>query len=370
MIVGILKELKNNENRVALTPAGTQKLTSRGNNVLIEQDAGEGSGFANEEYEKSGATITNKSQIFKTSALILKIKEPLPEEYAIFKPGQMLFTFFHFASNKALTEAMINASVTCIAYETVETEDKRVPLLAPMSIVAGKMASIAAANYLSKTYGGKGVLSSPVGTAQPAHFLILGGGNAGKASAEVALGMGADVTLIEKSEKVIESIKKRFPKASFAVSTPENISAYLKESDAVIGTIHLPGSRPPKIVTRKMIRTMEKGSVLVDVAIDQGGCFETSRPTTHSDPVYIEEGIVHYCVSNMPGAFPRSSTLALTSATLPYVLELAQKGEKAFRNKELLKGLNIYQGKVTNRKVAEAHNLDYTKAESLLQQQP
>ena len=370
MIVGILKEIKDNENRVALTPAGAEKLISRGNNVLIEQSAGEGSGFTNEEYEKSGATITRKSQICKEAALILKIKEPLPEEYEIFKPGQMLFTFFHFASNKTLTEAMINASVTCIAYETVETKDSTVPLLAPMSIVAGKMAAIAAANYLSKTYGGKGVLSSPVGTAQAARFLILGGGNAGKAAAEVALGMGAEVTILEKSEKIIELLKERFPKASFAVSTPDNISAFVKKSDAVIGTIHLPGSRTAKIVTRKMIRTMEKGSVLVDVAIDQGGCFETSRPTTHSDPVYIEEGIVHYCVSNMPGAFPRSSTLALTSATLPYVLELAQKGEKAFQNKELLKGLNIYQGKVTNRKVAEAHDLDYTNAETLLQQKP
>ncbi len=218
MIVGILKEIKNNESRVALTPAGTQKLISRGHNVLIEQNAGEGSGFTSEAYEKSGATITSKSQICKEAALILKIKEPRPEEYEIFKPDQMIFTFFHFASNKALTQAMIKASVTCLAYETVETDDNKVPLLAPMSIVAGKMAAIAAANYLSKTYGGKGVLSSPVGTAQPARFLILGGGNAGKAAAEVALGMGADVTLIEKSEKTIEIIKEKLPKASFATA--------------------------------------------------------------------------------------------------------------------------------------------------------
>ena len=368
MIVGILKEIKNNENRVALTPVGTQKLIHSGSPVLIEHDAGNGSGFPDETYVNAGAGISSKAEICKKAGLILKIKEPLQEEYEIFRPSQMLFTFFHFASNKALTEAMVNASVTCIAYETVETEDNTVPLLAPMSIVAGKMAAIAAANYLSKTYGGKGVLASPVGAAQPARFLILGAGNAGKAAAKVAQGMGASVTLIEKSEEVIELLTEIFPKASFAVSTSTNISAYIKQSDAVIGTIHLPGSQPPKIVTRKMIKTMEKGSVLVDVAIDQGGCFETSRPTTHSDPIYIEEDMVHYCVSNMPGAFPRSSTLALTSATLPYVLELAQKSEKAFQNKELLKGLNIYQGKITNKKVAEAHDLDYTNAESLLQQ--
>ncbi len=366
MIIGVLKEIKDNENRVALTPDSTQKLTNAGNNVLLEEDAGKGSGFTNEEYVKSGAAISSKNEICKESGLILKIKEPLAEEYEIFKPGQILFTFFHFASNKKLTEAMVKASITCIAYETVETEEGTVPLLAPMSIVAGKIAAIAAANYLSKAFGGKGVLASPVGTAQPARFLILGGGNAGKAAAEVALGMGAAVTIIEKSEKEIKVLKNRFSQASFCASTPDNISDHVARSDAVIGTIHLPGARPPKLVTRNMIKTMEKGSVLVDVAIDQGGCFETSRPTTHSDPVYTEEGIIHYCVSNMPGAFPRSSTLALTSATLPYVLELAQKGKKAFQNKGLLKGLNIYRGKVTNRNVAKAHGLEFNDPMSLL----
>jgi len=360
MIVGTLKEIKNNENRVALTPEGAQKLIHAGNQVFIEQEAGSGSGFTDEAYVNTGARILSKAEICEKAELIIKIKEPLPEEYEIFKPGQILFTFFHFASNKALTQAMIKACVTCVAYETVETKDNNLPLLAPMSIVAGKMAALAAATYLSKTYGGKGILASQVETAQAAHFLILGVGNAGKAAAEVALGMGANVTLIDRSEKALKNIKGIFPKASFVVSTPENIFSCVTKSDAVIGTIHLPGSQPPKIITRKMIRTMEKGSVLVDVAIDQGGCFETSRPTTHSDPIYIEAGIVHYCVSNMPGAFPRSSTLALTSATLPYVLELALKGEKAFQDKELLKGLNIYQGKLTNRKVADAHDLGFS----------
>ncbi len=365
MIIGVLKEIKDNENRVALTPEGAQKLITSGHHVLVEQNAGEGSGFTDSLYKTSGADLVNKSEICKKAGLILKIKEPLPEEYGIFKPGQILFSFFHFASNKELTEAMIKASVTCIAYETVETEDHMVPLLAPMSIVAGKMAVISAANYLSKTFGGKGVLASPVGAAQAARFLILGGGNAGKAAAEVALGMGAEVTIIERSEKEIKQLKEIFPHASFDVSSHDSISGHIKRADAVIGTIHLPGAKPPKLVTRKMLQTMEEGSVLIDVAIDQGGCFETSRPTTHSNPVYIEEGIVHYCVSNMPGAFPRSSTLALTSATLPYISELADRCEKAFQNAELLKGLNIYREKITNKNVAEAHDLAYIEALSI-----
>lgn len=366
MIIGVLREIKNNENRVALTPAGAEKLVAAGNTVQVEPEAGLGSGFCNDAYENSGAIMASKRDICQSADLVLKIKEPLPEEYDIFRPGQMLFTFFHFASNKKLTEAMVKSGLTCIAYETVETADHRVPLLAPMSIVAGKMASLAAANYLSKAYQGKGILPCPVGAAAPARFLILGGGNAGKAAAEVALGMGTDVVLFEKSETVINDLKPLFPNAEFEVSKTENISRHLPKADAVIGTIHLPGARPPKLVTRDMVKIMEKGSVLVDVAIDQGGCFETSRPTTHSDPVFIKEGIIHYCVTNMPGAFPRTSTLALTSATLPYVLELAAKGLGAFHNRDLLNGLNICQGKVTNNKVAEAHGLHYTNKTSVL----
>jgi alanine dehydrogenase len=368
MIIGVLKEVKDNESRVAMTPEGVKKFIRADHRVLIDNNAGIGSGISNEQYKEAGAEILeNKNEICKKSELILKIKEPVPAEYNIFSPGQMLFTFFHFASNRQLTEAMINAKVTCIAYETVETADGEVPLLAPMSEIAGKMAPIVAANYLAKPAGGKGVLASSVGNVKPARFVILGGGNAGQAAATVALGMGADVTIIEKTQARIEELKKIFTGASFALATPENVATNVKQADVVIGTVHVPGARAPKLVSGEMVKKMEEGSVIVDIAIDQGGSIETSRPTTHSNPVYVEEGVIHYCVTNMPGVFPRTSTFALTSTTISYALELADKGTKAFENSELLKGLNIYKGKITNKGVAEAHNLPYTDPKQLLE---
>jgi alanine dehydrogenase len=361
MIIGVLKEIKDNENRVAITPRGVKYFVGSGHSVLIEKNAGAGSGIKDELYEREGAEIiTDKNILSQRSQLILKIKEPLPQEYSLFQPDQMLFTFFHFASNKELTEAMMKAHVTCIAYETVETERGRLPLLSPMSEIAGKMAPIVAAHYLSMPAGGKGILASSVGHSDHARFIILGGGNAGRAAASVALGIGADVTIVERSRKNIERLKKMFRKVSFAIPTQKTIERLVCSADAVIGTVHVPGARAPKIVSREMVRQMEKGSVIVDVAVDQGGCFETTRPTTHSNPVYFEEGILHYCVANMPGAYPRTSTYALTGETLKYALKIAQKGIDACRQNELSKGLNIYKGKVTNRRVAKAHGFPYT----------
>lgn len=361
MIIGVLKEVKDNENRVAVTPAGVKEFIRAKNPVLIEDKAGTGSGISNEQFKAAGAEIVaNNNELCRRAELILKIKEPVPAEYNIFKPGQMLFTFFHFASSKQLTEAMIRARTTCIAYETVETPEGEVPLLAPMSEVAGKTASIVAANYLARTVGGKGVLAASVGNAKPARFVILGGGNVGQAAASIALGMGAEVILLEKEQKNIDYLKKILPGATYYLSTHANIAESVKGADVLIGAVYIRGAKAPKLVSREMVKMMEAGSVIVDAAVDQGGCIETSRPTTHSNPVYMEEGVVHYCVTNMPGAFPRTSTFALTDITLPYALKLANQGMGAFKDPDLMKGLNIHKGKITNRAVAEAHNMPYT----------
>ncbi len=367
MIIGVLKEIKDNENRVAITPKGVKEFIKANHKVLIEKNAGIGSGISDEQYREAGAEIvSDKNEICEKAGLIMKIKEPISIEYNIFKEEQMLFTYFHFASGRELTEAMMKAKVSCIAYETVETADGKVPLLAPMSEVAGKMAPIVAANYLAKPVGGKGILASSVGNVKPARFVILGGGNVGQAAATVALGIGVDVTILEKNQDKIEKLKNIFPKASFVLSTPENAAKYVKKADVLIGAVCITGAKAPTIVSREMVKSMGEGSVIVDVSIDQGGCIETSKATTFSNPTYVEEGVIHYCVTNMPGAFPRTSTFALTNATLPYALELANKGIKAFENEELLKGLNIYKGKVTNKRVAEAHNLPSSDPRELL----
>jgi len=368
MIIGVLKELKDHENRVAVTPRGVKEFIRAGHSVLVEHNAGTGSGISNDELRQAGAGIAeSRDEISANAGLILKIKEPQPSEYTLFRPGQILFTFFHFASSRQLTEAMINAQVACIAYETVETAEGRIPLLAPMSEIAGKMAPIVAANCLARPAGGKGVLASSVENVKPAMFVILGGGNAGQGAAAVALGMGAAVVIVEKDQANIDRLKHILPKALIVLSFPDNIETHVRQADALIGTVHIPGARTPKLVTREMVGEMEKGSVIVDIAIDQGGCIETSRPTTHSKPTYVEQGVIHYCVTNMPGVFPRTSTFALTHRTLPYALELAEKGTRAFSNAELRKGLNIYKGKVTNRGVAEAHSLPYTDPGELLE---
>ncbi|MCP4715406.1 MAG: alanine dehydrogenase, partial [Deltaproteobacteria bacterium] len=305
-------------------------------------------------------------ELCRQAELLLKIKEPLKQEYNLFRPEQVLFTFFHFASNRELTETMLNTGVTSIAYETVETDRGALPLLKPMSEIAGKMGPIVAANCLAKPAGGKGVLMSAINNIEPARFLILGGGNAGRAAATNALGMGTAVTLLENNAEHVLELKRLFPKAACRLSTPETIAAEVIKADAVIGTVHIPGKRAPMLITREMIRSMEPGSVVVDIAIDQGGCFETSRPTSHSQPTYTDEDVIHYCVTNMPGVFPRTATAALTEATLAYVQLLADNGIQALSNKALLRGLNTYNGKLTNRGVAQAHGLTFTPPEEAL----
>jgi len=360
MLIGVLKEIKDNENRVALTPVGAAAFVSAGHRVLVETGAGAGSGIADEQYAGAGAEIgESSSAVCGRAELVLKIKEPLPPEYNLFHAGQMLFTFFHFASSRQLTEAMMQAGVTCIAYETVETQDGRVPLLASMSEIAGKMAPMVASNYLARPAGGKGVLASSVEHVPPAHFIILVGGTAGQAAAAVALGIGACVVILDKSPAVLSGLAEKFPGAVCVPSSPEAVAHYAADADALIGAVHVPGAPAPKIVSRAMVAGMEPGSVIVDIAIDQGGCIETSRPTTHSDPVYIDAGVIHYCVTNMPGIFPRTATFALTYQTLPYALALAHNGLQAFEDEALKRGLNIHKGKITNRKVAEVHGLPF-----------
>jgi alanine dehydrogenase len=367
MIVGILKEIKDNENRVGLTPEGARNLVAAGHSVLVEHDAGAGSGFGDTDYELAGAGIAaDAASICAAADLIVKIKEPLPREYGLFKPGQIIFTFFHFASGRRLTQAMIDAGAVCVGYETVQTAEGYLPLLAPMSEIAGKMAPLMAFSCLAKTAGGKGMLACPVARVPAARVVILGGGTAGQAAAAIATGIGAEIVLIEKDHARIDCLKKLFPAAACAPSMPETIEKYVAAADVLIGCVHVPGAQAPRLVSRDMVKKMEPGSVIVDIAIDQGGCIETSRPTTHARPTYIEEGVVHYCVANMPGIFPRTATLAITGATLPYVLQLAAEGLGAFRNAALLRGLNICKGKITNRAVAEGFGLPWADARDLI----
>lgn len=368
MIVGVLKEIKDNENRVALTPKGTSALVGAGHTVLVENSAGLGSGLEDAEYEKKGAQIVSTpEEICKTAELILKIKEPLPQEYALFNDKNALFTYFHFASRRQLTEAMLASNTTCIAYETVEGPNNSLPLLAPMSEVAGKMSALIGAYYLAKFNGGRGVLVSSVSGTKPAEVVVLGGGKVGAAAATIAAGIGADLTILEINDNRIAELKKQFPNAKILKSNKENIASSVKAADILVGAVLVEGAAAPKLVTEEMVKSMRKGTVIVDVAIDQGGCIETSKPTSHSDPVYTKHGVVHYCVTNMPGAYPRTSTFALTAATLPYVLELANKGiiPALKANQGLFKGLNIYKGKVTHKGVAEAFDLPYTNPKTL-----
>ncbi len=367
MIIGCLKEIKDNENRVALTPAGTKTLVSNRHTVLVEAGAGLGSGFPDKEYSDSGAElVSSPEQIASRSELVVKIKEPLESEYSFFKKGQLIFTYFHFASNRKLTDAMLSSGATCIAYETVEVDGKT-PLLAPMSEVAGKMAPLMGSFYLSKPAGGKGLLFSGVTGVSPAVITVIGGGVVGQSAAQVASGLGADLTILEKSSDRIMELKNIFPNAKILESTLDSITETVKKSDVVVGAVYIPGSRAPKIVSEEMVSSMKPGSVIVDVAIDQGGIFETSHPTTHSNPVFEKYGVIHYCVANMPGAFPRTSTIALTNSTLSYIQKLAKAGFSVFKSdKEFAKGVNIVDGKITNQGVASAHSLDFTPVEELV----
>ena len=357
MIIGIPKEIKNNENRVGLTPAGVQEFVKRGHDVFVQASAGENSGFPDSAYEAVGARILPTiEEIYATAEMIVKVKEPIAPEYRLIRRGQLVFTYFHFASCEALTHAMIDSGAVCCAYETVERADRSLPLLIPMSEVAGRMATQEGRYFLEKPRGGKGVLLGGVPGVKP------GAGVVGTAAARTAAGTGADVTICDISLQRLTYLADVMPRnVKTLMSSEYNIREELRHADLVIGSVLIPGAKAPKLVTREMLREMEPGTVMVDVAIDQGGCFETSHPTTHEDPVYYVDGILHYCVANIPGAVPRTSTLALTNATLPYALQLADKGWRraAKENPELALGLNIVEGRVVYRPVAEAWGLEY-----------
>lgn len=363
MKVGIPKEIKNNENRVGMTPAGVAAMTGRGHEVYVQHTAGDGSGFSDDEYVGAGAKIVPTIEdVYREAEMIVKVKEPIEPEYDLVRKGQLLFTYFHFACEKELTYAMLKSGAICLAYETVQLPNGTLPLLQPMSEVAGRMATLNGAYYLQKTKGGKGKLISGVPGVSPARVLVLGGGVVGEAAARMAAGLGADVTIADISLPRLRQLDIETPANVHTLySSSHNIRQQLPTVDIVIGSVLVPGDKTPHLITRDMLKSMEPGTVLVDVAIDQGGCFETSRPTTHSEPIYIEEGIVHYCVANIPGAVPNTSTLALTNATLRYALNLADKGwQKACKDdSSLAKGLNIVEGKVVFKAVADVFGLPY-----------
>lgn len=363
MIIGVPKEIKNNENRVALTPAGAKELVKRGHTVYIQQNAGINSGLTDQEYLEAGANILSTiEEVYQIADMIVKVKEPIEKEYKLVKSGQLLFTYFHFASEKDLTFAMLESDAICLAYETVEKADGSLPLLIPMSEVAGRMSVQEGARFLEKPQGGKGLLMGGVPGVKPAKVLILGGGVVGYNAAIMASGMGADVTIADISLPRLRYLSEIMPaNVKTLYSSTHNIECELPSTDLVIGAVLIPGAKAPYVITKDMLHLLKKGSVMVDVAIDQGGCFETSHPTTHATPVYEIEGVVHYCVANIPGAVPYTSTLALTNSTLPYVLTLAEKGwEKACReDKSLRLGLNIIKGKITYPAVAETFGLGY-----------
>ena len=367
MKIGIPKEIKNNENRVGMTPDGVAELVKHGHEVFVQHTAGEGSGFADAAYEKVGAKILPTIEaVYDVAEMIITVKEPIKPEYPLLKHGQLVFTYFHLACDLELTEAMVKSGAVCLAYETVQTADKRLPLLVPMSEVAGRMASINGAYYLQKTKGGKGKLMSGVPGVKPAKVLVLGGGIVGEAAARMAAGMGAEVYITDISLPRLRQLDAELPANVHTLySTEHNIRKELKDVDIVVGSVLVPGDKAPHLITRDMLKEMEPGTVLVDVAIDQGGCFETSHPTTHSDPVYEVDGIVHYAVANIPGAVPNTSTAALTNATLKYALALADKGwKKACReDAALYKGLNVVEGKITFKAVADVWGMPYEPAQ-------
>lgn len=361
MIIGIPKEIKNNENRVALTPAGAKELVKRGHTVYVQHTAGENSGFPDSAYETVGAKILPSiNDVYQTAEMIVKVKEPIAVEYPLVRKGQLVFTYFHFASDEKLTLAMMDSGSVCLAYETVENPDGTLPLLIPMSEVAGRMSIQEGARFLEKPQGGKGILLGGVPGVKPARVMVLGGGIVGYNAALMATGMGADVTIADISLPRLRHLEEVMPaNVRTLYSSTHNIETELPATDLVIGAVLIPGAKAPHLITKEMLGLMKPGSVLVDVAIDQGGCFETSHPTTHADPVYTVDGIVHYCVANIPGAVPQTSTLALTNATLPYVLELADKGwkEACKEDKTLYPGLNIIEGQIVYPAVAEAFGL-------------
>ena len=367
MIIGVPKEIKNNENRVGMTPAGVQEMVKHGHIVYVQASAGVNSGFSDDAYKAAGAIILPTIEdVYASAEMIVKVKEPIAREYTLVRKGQLVFTYFHFASSEPLTKAMLESGAVCCAYETVERKDRSLPLLVPMSEVAGRMAVQEGCYFLERPRGGKGKLMGGVPGVKPAKVFVIGAGIVGTAAARTAAGMGADVTICDISLPRLAYLTDVMPRnVKTLMSSEYNIREELKTADLVIGSVLIPGAKAPKLVTREMLSLMEPGSVLVDVAIDQGGCFETSHPTTHEEPTYHVDGILHYCVANIPGAVPYTSTLALTNATLPYVLQLADKGwrKACADNEELRKGLNVVEGKVVYREVAEAWGLPYEPLE-------
>lgn len=361
MKIGIPKEVKNNENRVALTPAGAAELIERGHQVYVQTGAGWGSGFEDEEYIAAGAKIlSNVEEVYQAAEMIVKVKEPVEQEYLLIRKGQVIFAYFHFASSEELTQAMIRSGAVCCAYETVEKADRSLPLLIPMSEVAGRMSIQQGAKYLEKPIKGRGILLGGIPGVKPANVLILGGGVVGTQAAKMAAGLGANVTIMDVNLYRLRVLADIMPaNVHTMISSRYNIMQELPHTDLIIGAVLIPGAKAPKLITRDMLKLMRPGTVMVDVAVDQGGCFETTRPTTHENPTYIIDDVVHYCVSNMPGAVPYTSTLGLTNATLPYIIQLADKGwKRACReNRELMLGLNIVEGKVVYKNVADAWGL-------------
>ena len=370
MLIGVLKEIKTKENRVAMTPAGAEQLVIAGHEVILETEAGEGSVFSNEAYEQVGAKIAGSAaEVYEKAEMIMKVKEPLPVEYPLIRKGQIVFTYFHFAASLELTQAMIDSGCIAVAYETVECQNRSLPLLTPMSEVAGRMAIQEGAKYLEKTFGGNGILLSGVPGVEPGTVVVIGGGVVGTNAAKMACGLGAKVYLLDTNLERLRYLNDVMPANCIPLmSNPATIRRLLKEADLVVGAVLIPGAVAPKLVTRDMLGIMKKGSVIVDVAIDQGGCVETAKPTTHDDPIYEVDGVIHYCVANMPGAVSFTSTNALTNATLPYAIQLANKGYKqaALDNPEIARGINVLNGKVTYKGVADAFDLPYDSLESII----
>lgn len=369
MIVGIPREIKDNENRVSTTPSGVVEYVNHGHQVLVERSAGVGSGFADSEYVAAGATlIDTHAEVFARADMIVKVKEPIEPEYELMREGQLLYTYLHLAAEERLTRVLVDRKVASIAYETVELPNRTLPLLQPMSEVAGRMSIQVGAHYLEKVHGGRGLLLGGVPGVQPADVVVLGGGVVGINAAQMALGMGANVTILDLSIDRLRYLDQVLHgRINTLASNRGNIAEAVRNCDLLIGGVLIPGAKAPKLVTAEMVSTMREGSVIVDVAIDQGGCIETCRPTSHSNPTYVVDGVVHYCVTNMPGAVPRTSTFALSNVTLPYGLKLADQGMAAVAtDPALAKGVNAYQGKVTYAAVAESFGMEYTPLEKLI----
>ena len=369
MKIGVAKEIKTDEYRVALTPAGARELGQHGHDVIIETGAGDGSSFSDAAYEAAGARIAPVDAVWREADLLLKVKEPIEPEYGRLREGLVLFTYLHIAADEALTRALLETGITAVAYETVETDSGALPLLAPMSEIAGRLAAQAGAYFLEKPLGGRGLLLGGVPGVAPGRVVVIGGGIVGYNAAVIAIGLGANVTILERSIDRMRHLEEILSgRVSLLMSSSLQIEESVREADVVIGAVLIPGALAPRLITREMVAGMKEGSVLADVAIDQGGCAETSRPTTHSHPVYTVEGVTHYCVANMPGAVPITSTKALTNATLPYVEAIADYGlaEAVARDPDLARGVNVVEGKVTFEAVADAHGLDYQPLEEVL----